>query len=105
TLRDLGRGILVVAAQAGPELLERDAGRRRLLAEGQPATDLQGRALEAGQHVFARDARSLAADLRGDEGVAVTVATDPGAHADERTHDGLLQACGAALQRVIDVAV
>ncbi len=91
--------------QALPQRDEGVARRRGRRVERQTASDAQGGALQAEQHVLAGDAGRLARDGRGDEGVAVAVAADPGAEAHERAHHGRAATGGGALQRVVDAAV
>ena len=73
--------------------------------ERQCAADAARGALEAQQHVLARDRGRLAGDGCRDERVAVAVAADPRADPHERAHDGRAAARRRPLQRVVDAAV
>ncbi|OIQ71329.1 hypothetical protein GALL_470570 [mine drainage metagenome] len=61
--------------------------------------------LQCGEDVLGGDDRGGPGDVRGDVRVAVPVAADPRAQADERAHDRLRRPGGVALQPVVEASV
>ena len=104
-LRDLGRGILIGRLEPLPQAEQRVARRSGRGIQRQPTADAVRGALEAEEHVLARDRGGLAGDGCRDERVAVAVAADPRPDAHERAHHGRAPACRGSLQRVVHAAV
>ena len=83
-LGDVDGGFLVARGEALEQRLQRRARRRGDHIEREGAADAVRGALQSQQDVLARDLRGLAGDGCRHERVAVAVAADPRADADER---------------------